>query len=259
MNKTLLEIADSWVWFPPTVKVIREPEFTLAVNPMDKNDNVVHISQTTDPAALITHVEGLVKKEGGQTIKWWVLAASRPRNMHGILSDHGYIATEIVEVLTWPLGDAATPHLPWPELPLTNVGRPESEGNITAAVRLLAAVFNNPTPSLDELSLAVQSWREKPMTANGYYIARDTTGTIVGAAGLTVDGLVGKFWGAGIHPKWRGQGLYRQLVKLRARVASENGAGHCLVKARVGTSGPILRQAGFHLLATEVCYHRTLS
>ncbi len=82
---------------------------------------------------------------------------------------------------------------------------------------------------------------------------------MVGAAELTLDGAVGKLWGSAVLPAWRARGLCRQLVQRRATAAHRHGVRHCLVKARVGTPSPILRQGGFAQLATEVCYRRELA
>ena len=259
MEENLLDVADRWVWFPANLTVIEEPEFTLTLNTQDTTDNVVHVSRTANPAALLSHIEHLVKEAGGRQLKWWVLATSRPREMHAILSEHGYSPSEIVEVLAWSLGDSTKPRLPWPTVALTHVDRPQMADDVIAAVTVLATVFNGAAPSSDELNRAVQDWSRDSASASGYYIARNPQKQIVGAAGLTMNGSVGKFWGSAVQPAWRTQGLYRQLVKLRAQVARNHGANHCLVKARIGTSAPILRQAGFLHLATEVCYRRPLA
>nr|WP_243239725.1 GNAT family N-acetyltransferase [Sulfobacillus harzensis] len=175
--------------------------------------------------------------------------------MHAVLSRCGYQSHDIVEVLAWSLEDSS---LPWPTLPLTNVGRPNSADDVKDAVTLLSQVFDARGPSSDELKRAVAEWRRDPHEVSGYYVARNHQCEIVGAAGLTLDQWVGKLWGSAVHPEWRHQGLYRQLVKLRAQAALQHGAKYCLVKARIGTSAPILLQAGFQQLATEICYHRRL-
>ncbi|MCY0900117.1 MAG: hypothetical protein OWU33_14535 [Firmicutes bacterium] len=164
MRQNLLEMADAWQWFPPTHEVIKDPEFTLSLNASDPADTVMHAFNTTMPDALVSRVESFIKRKGRNRLKWWVLATSQPQFMHSILTERGYRVSEIVEVLTWDLGDGTKCHLPWPDIPLTNVGRPRDRSEVVDAVNILANVFGTATPSQEELDLAVSSWQKTPET-----------------------------------------------------------------------------------------------
>jgi hypothetical protein len=151
------------------------------------------------------------------------------------------------------------PHVvyPGPGTPLTNVGRDRSD--IVAAVHILANVIGSATPSQEECDVAISLWQQHSGDPDGYDVAWDEHNNVVGSAGLTRD-VVGKLWGAAILSPFRNRGYYHQLVNIRCKAAHERGrARHALVKARIGASGPILRQAGFAQLATEVCYEKSLS
>ena len=60
-------------------------------------------------------------------------------------------------------------------------------------------------------------------------------------------------WGGGTLPGWRGRGLYRALVGLRARLAAARGYRYLQVDA-LPTSQPILARLGFTALAQTTPY-----
>ena len=60
-------------------------------------------------------------------------------------------------------------------------------------------------------------------------------------------------WGGGTLPDWRGRGLYRALIGLRAELAAERGYRYLQVDA-LPTSQPILARLGFAALATTTPY-----
>jgi GNAT superfamily N-acetyltransferase len=60
-------------------------------------------------------------------------------------------------------------------------------------------------------------------------------------------------WGGGTLPDWRGRGLYRALVGLRAQLAAARGYRYLQVDA-LPTSAPILARLGFSALAATTPY-----
>ncbi|RNL70080.1 GNAT family N-acetyltransferase [Streptomyces sp. I6] len=60
-------------------------------------------------------------------------------------------------------------------------------------------------------------------------------------------------WGGGTAPQWRGRGLYRASVALRARLAAERGHRFVQVDA-LPSSRPILERLGFTALTTTTPY-----
>jgi GNAT superfamily N-acetyltransferase len=60
-------------------------------------------------------------------------------------------------------------------------------------------------------------------------------------------------WGGGTVEAWRGRGIYRALVALRAREAVERGYRYLQVDA-MSTSRPILERLGFEPLTTTTPY-----
>ncbi|MDE0778741.1 GNAT family N-acetyltransferase [Nocardioides sp.] len=79
-------------------------------------------------------------------------------------------------------------------------------------------------------------------------------GVATGAAGLTVAGPDARLWGGAVLPQARRRGVYRALLHERLRYSREHRADLALVKARVGSSAPILRRAGFEKVGQERSY-----
>jgi len=77
-------------------------------------------------------------------------------------------------------------------------------------------------------------------------------GRPVGSAGMTLDGPAAKLWGGGVIAEYRGRGVYRALLQARLEAAASRGATIALVKARAGTSAPILSRAGFRSYGREI-------
>jgi GNAT superfamily N-acetyltransferase len=60
-------------------------------------------------------------------------------------------------------------------------------------------------------------------------------------------------WGGGTHPRWRGRGIYRALVRRRAELAASRGYKYLTVDASED-SRPILERVGFTRLAITTPY-----
>jgi hypothetical protein len=103
--------------------------------------------------------------------------------------------------------------------------RPEVEG-VACALRYLALVRNR--------------------RGEGQEVA------VTASAELT--GKTARLWGAGTLPGHRGRGAYRVLVMDRCCHAHALGATLALTKANIAPSAPILRNAGFHSVASERRY-----
>jgi ribosomal protein S18 acetylase RimI-like enzyme len=56
-------------------------------------------------------------------------------------------------------------------------------------------------------------------------------------------------WGGSTHPDWRGRGIYRRIVGLRAAEAAERGLRYLQVDASPN-SRPILERLGMHVVST---------
>ena len=65
---------------------------------------------------------------------------------------------------------------------------------------------------------------------------------------------VARLWGGAVRQEARRQGVYRAILAARLRYGAAHGATMALVKGRIETSAPILRQAGFAAYGQEIMY-----
>ena len=84
-------------------------------------------------------------------------------------------------------------------------------------------------------------------------------GEPVGSGGIAMTDCVARLWGGAVCPEARRQGVYRAILAARLRYGAAHGATMALVKGRVETSAPILRQAGFAAYGQEVMYRVPLA
>ena len=66
-------------------------------------------------------------------------------------------------------------------------------------------------------------------------------------------GSFARLLGGSTLPQWRGRGIYRALVAVRARCAAARGVKYLQVDAS-DDSAPILRRLGFHAVTTATTY-----
>ena len=84
-------------------------------------------------------------------------------------------------------------------------------------------------------------------------------GAPVGSGGLSMADEVARLWGGAVLEAARGQGVYRAILGARLTYGVAHAATMGLVKGRVQTSGPILRQAGFAAYGQEISYRVPLT
>jgi GNAT superfamily N-acetyltransferase len=83
----------------------------------------------------------------------------------------------------------------------------------------------------------------------------EAAGQVVAAAWVVLreDGVFASLWGGSTLEAWRGRGIYRTLVAVRARLAAEHGYQYLQVDAS-DDSRPILERLGFDPVTTTTPY-----
>jgi GNAT superfamily N-acetyltransferase len=84
-------------------------------------------------------------------------------------------------------------------------------------------------------------------------------GDPVGSGGVSMAEGVARLWGGAVRPEARRQGVYRAILGARLRYGAAHAATLALVKGRIETSAPILRQAGFAAYGQEIMYRVPLA
>jgi GNAT superfamily N-acetyltransferase len=96
-------------------------------------------------------------------------------------------------------------------------------------------------------------------SGDGGMVVAYADGEAVGSGGIAVADGVARLWGGAVRQEARRQGVYRSILDARLRYGAAHGAAMALVKGRIQTSAPILRQAGFAAYGQEIMYRVPLA
>jgi GNAT superfamily N-acetyltransferase len=249
--------AAEWVWVPPDAEDVTTDEYRVTHYPSWTS---VQWSRTDRPVPdLVEEVGALALGRGSAAVRWWVKGDTTPPDTAEVLVGLGFRLAETVDVLALDLTAAvedlvqrlAVPH----EVTVT-VAEDEEQLRIAGDIRGAALCFD--PPSSAQLAHALRTAEEARRT--GSWTEREwlawVDGEPVGQAGCTLAGDVARLWGGGVLAAARGRGVYRALLAERCQAAMSAGAQIALVKGRVGSSGPILRRAGFVSYGQERCFER---
>jgi GNAT superfamily N-acetyltransferase len=122
------------------------------------------------------------------------------------------------------------------------------------AESVAAAVFGGTVPPDERIARNARQYAVGVPAGAGGVIVGYAAGTAAGAAGLMMADGVARLWGGSVVEAARGRGVYRALLAARLDYGVARGATMALVKARVETSGPILRRAGFLPYGQELTF-----
>ncbi len=219
--------------------------------------------------ALILETVEELRASGGGRLVWHTGDAVSPPFMDALLSRRGFEKTEDLEVLAFELGDGPQPRLPRLDLPAdVRVDLARDEAGLRAAHAVESRVFPNPSvlvePEIHAYLGGIEGLKHRkpgPDAAKDgacalrfLAFAQDPAhgdDRAVATAGAEVVGETVRLWGAGTLAEHRRRGAYRALVAGRCRLAHALGATLALTKANAATSAPLLRNAGFRLVASE--------
>jgi GNAT superfamily N-acetyltransferase len=123
-----------------------------------------------------------------------------------------------------------------------------------ALSRVDEVVFEDLPVGEDRLPELVAECVQDFSTRRGGRFVAWLDGEGVGSGGLSMAGEVARLWGGATLPYARRRGVYAAMLAERLRFAVAWGATLALVKGRVETSAPILRQLGFRPLGREVTW-----
>lgn len=121
-------------------------------------------------------------------------------------------------------------------------------------MRVGGEVFGGEEVDDDQVAAEFAGESGKVVAGAGGSVVAYLDGRAVGTAGLTMAGPDARLWGGAVLPHARGRGVYRALLGERFAYAVRHGADLALVKARVDSSAPTLRRAGFEKVGQERSY-----
>ncbi|MGN0064286.1 MAG: GNAT family N-acetyltransferase [Nocardioides sp.] len=188
------------------------------------------------------------------SFEWKTRGHDRPADLGDRLVAHGLVA-EPVETVMVGRADALVDAPPAPqEVLVRRAGEHPTAAvdvlmDVAAVMAFQTGVFGTDRSArLDSVVASVRAGEQE------YWIA-EVGGLVVGAGSLRpVPGTAfAGIWGGGIHPAWRGRGIYRALVAARAASAIERGV-ELIHSDCTDMSRPILERSGLVPVTTTTPY-----
>lgn len=180
--------------------------------------------------------------------EWKTYAHDRPGDLGKRLESAGFTSEPQEAVMVAPVRDLFT-DAALPEgirlCPVTDAAGVDLVADVheqafgTSGARLRQRLLDQLAQKSETLSMVVAMAGDLPVCA-----ARMELNPGTDFAGL---------WGGGTVAAWRGKGIYRALVSLRARTAADLGYRYLQVDA-TDQSRPILQRLGFTVLSTTTPY-----
>ncbi len=274
-DEAVLWESERWVHVPPDGVLVRDGGRLLVHLPEHWGQSRVWRSSAPDEERadeLIGETIGAVRVAGGGKLVWHTGESISPPFMGECLARRGFETTEELDVLAFFLVnglESRLPRLSVPEGVSAELAR-DADG-LREALLVDSEVFSSPLPSGKEFAEYTGELKKLGLSERGESLSEeaplalrflafadvgsehggDDARKALGAAGAEVVGKTLRLWGAATREALRGKGAYRALVLERCRVGRELGATLALAKANVATSGPILKRAGFQVVATE--------
>ena len=245
-TERVLSAARAWIWTPHDA-VVRADDVARVVVSAGRAD--LHRAQprpghTTD--ALIDHVVALAADADPHAILMWpTYPDTEPADLVDRLVARGADLAEDLDIMAWPFDAPLRLDVPAD----ATVRRVDDPARLPDAHLVAQRTFKTPAPSAlfvaKESADLVHDVADDAHRSVFRYVAYDGD-TPIGTAGLTLepDGIA-KLWGGSVVATHRGRGVYRALLAARLDEARSRGADLALIKARTGTSGPIVARAGF--------------
>jgi hypothetical protein len=254
---TVVAASNAWIWIPDNATTVATPEHLLVRFP-DYFDHPLELLRF-NPAgesgpALTAAVETVLERArqfGVGDLYWWIKLDSPPE-VADLLLARGATADETLDVLAVDLCSGA-PELPPPvkEVALRWATEVATHRDGT---QVGVTVFGGSMPPEERLAEEASRDGATVKAGDGGMVVAYVDGAAVGSGGLAMADGVARLWGGAVLEAARGQGVYRAILGARLAYGVSHGATMGLVKGRVNTSGPILRQAGFADYGQETSY-----
>ncbi|MFF9569145.1 GNAT family N-acetyltransferase [Streptomyces sp. NPDC014685] len=235
----------------PGVEVERTGDVVRQIGGAEDWNGIVWSSPGLDPARTDEVIAAQVARYaalGRDEFEWKLYAHDRPAGLARRLLAAGFEAEEPETLLVAPVAELSTAVEPPEGVRLRTV---HDTDDAELLVRTHERAFGQELPHLRHQVLS----RLERDPEHFVGVLAMAGGEAVSSARMELypgTGFAG-LWGGGTVGEWRGRGVYRALVALRARIAAERGYAHLQVDAS-GMSAPILRRLGFVALSTTTPY-----
>jgi hypothetical protein len=253
--------SNAWSWIPDNATTEATPEYLLVRFP-DYFEHPLELLRFSPGEASGTSLEAVDKvldrarRFGLPDLHWWVRLDSPPE-VADLLVARGATADETLDVLAVDLSGGVPEFLP-PAREVT-LRWATDVSTLRDGTRVGVTVFGGFMPPEERLVEEAKRDRATVASGDGGMVVAYCGAEPVGCGGIAMADGVARLWGGAVRQEARRQGVYRAILAARLRYGAAHGATMALVKGRVETSAPILRQAGFTAYGQEIMYRVPLA
>lgn len=188
----------------------------------------------------------------GQGFEWKTYAHDQPPDLPSRLRALGFVPEATENVAIGLVAEQALAPISLPEG--VTLRAATSLADLHRLAQLLTMVFGEPREFLAEVF-----WAEMEANpADVVVLLVEAQGEVVGGARVELcpGTEFATLWSGATHPAWRGRGLYKAMVRHRARLAQARGLRYLEVDA-LEASRVILERLGFRTVTTTTPYNWT--
>lgn len=258
-DDAILAMAAEWVWIPHDAELATDGDSRLVLWRGSATVLAAQASEDETPQQLVDRIVAFATSCKAQYLQWAIRPRTRPHGLSAAFETYDANITEQLDISYLNM-TAGTPALSVPRD--VDVVRIDSAETLNEIYTVDFEVFGFAMPDAqfrrDDIALAREQVALGDQRSEFRYLAR-LDGVTIGSAGTTLDSGVAKLWGGAVLEAYRGRGVYRALLAARLAEATAYGATAALVKARIGTSGPILQRNGFETHGRETIYRIELA
>jgi GNAT superfamily N-acetyltransferase len=243
----------AWIWVPDGASIVEGDGYAVMRLP-DYFDYQLSVLLFQPSGALGEAVDVVLEQArtfGLPELRWQV-RADEQAGLAAELAARGGTPVTALDVLASDL-TGTTPTLPPPAVDVElrwatdfATARDGAEVGVTG--------FGGGLPPDDRIKDSAARDAETVPQGGGGMVVAYVDGQAAGSGGVTMVDGVARLWGGAVVPSARRRGVYRAVLATRLSYAAAHGGTMALVRAKVDTSGPILRRAGFTAFGREVEY-----
>lgn len=252
----VVRASNAWVYVPDGAPTVETDEFLL-VRFRDHYDYQLALARFT-PSRPLPEVVGEVLEAArgfGVPSLVWRIRLDSPAGVDEHLLALGATVHETLDVLALDLSEEP-PDLGGSEVDLRWATDVEAHRH---SHQVQVAVFGGSIPPEEDLRRAAARDAVGLRVGRGGSVVAYLDGLPIGTGGIASRGRIAGLWGGAVLGGFRGRGVYRALLAERLAYAVAHEMTMALVKARVESSGPILRRAGFTAYGHERSYRVPLA
>jgi hypothetical protein len=259
--EAVVAASNAWSWIPDNAITETTEEYLLVRFP-DYFEHPLELLRFSPAEATGASPEAVdtvldrARRFGLPDLYWWVRLDSPPE-VADLLVARGATVDETLDVLAVDLSHGAPELLP--SARQVSLRWATNLPTLRDGTQVGVTVFGGSMPPEERLEEEAKRDSGTVAGGDGGMVVAYADGEPVGSGGIAMTDGVARLWGGAVCPEARRQGVYRAILAARLRYGAAHGATMALVKGRVETSAPILRQAGFAAYGQEIMYRVPLA